>query len=341
MATVLDLRSDTVTKPTPAMREAMARAEVGDDVYGEDPTVNALQEKVAALLGKEAALYMPSGSMTNQVALKTHTQPGDDVLISQDAHIWLYEGGAGGGIAGVQFTQVGSAGLFTEQDLEAAFKPDNHHQAPSRLVCVENTHNRAGGRVWPQGQVEQVVAWARAHGCATHLDGARLWNAHVACGKSLALLAAPFDSVSVCLSKGLGAPVGSLLAGSKAFVHRAHRWRKMYGGGMRQAGILAAAGIYALDHHVARLADDHAHAQLIAAAVRAAAGVRLDTAVETNLVIFETPIAAQTIVERARERGVLVSAVAARKIRAVTHLDIDRAAAERAAATLREVLAAA
>jgi threonine aldolase len=344
MTPPVDLRSDTVTRPTPGMREAMARAEVGDDVYGEDPTVNALQERVATLLGKAAALFMPSGSMCNQVAIKTHTQPGDDVLIGEDSHNWLYESGAGAVISGVQFTFCGRGGLFDVADLEAGRKLDNHHNAPSRLVCVENTHNRGGGRIWPQAQVERVCAWARAQAMATHLDGARIWNAQVATGRPAAELAAPFDTVSVCMSKGLGAPVGSLLCGSRELIHRAHRFRKLLGGGMRQAGILAAAGLYALDHHVARLADDHQNARRLAELLGHGGAVRIEEPVDTNIVIFEITAGlpdAQAVVGRARERGVLLNAVGARKIRAVTHLDVDRAAVERAASVLGELLRAA
>lgn len=338
---MIDLRSDTVTRPSPAMREAMANAEVGDDVYGEDPTVNALQERVATLLGKQAALFTPTGSMANQVAIKAHTQPGDDVIIGHQSHNWLYESGAAAVVSGVQFTFAGKGGLFDVADLEEGYKADTHHHAPTRLVCLENTHNRGGGRIWPHAQVERVTAWARKKGIATHLDGARLWNAHVATGKSPAELAAPFDSVSVCMSKGLGAPVGSLITGSKEFIWKTHRWRKLMGGGMRQAGILAAAGLYALDHNVARLADDHKNARLLADALTAVPGVTLEAPVETNIVIFvlgpELPDAA-AVVARAKERGVLVNAVGSRKIRALTHLDVDRAAVEKAAGILCDLL---
>lgn len=337
---MIDLRSDTVTRPTPEMREAMARAEVGDDVFGEDPTVNALQERVAALLGKEAALYVPSGSMANQIAIKVHTQPGDDVLVGEGAHSYLYESGAGAAISGVQFTILGRGGLFEAAEVEAAIKPDNHHFTPTRLVCAENTHNRGGGRVWPPAQLRAVAHTAHQHGLRGHLDGARLLNAAVATGLSAADLAAPFDSASICLSKGLGAPVGSLLAGSRDFVHRAHRIRKMLGGGMRQAGVLAAAGIWALDKHVDRLADDHAHARLIADRLRGLPGVRLDPP-DTNIVIFDVepplPLAAD-LVSAARERGLLFFAIAPRRIRLVTHLDVTRDDCRRAADILGELL---
>jgi len=339
----IDLRSDTVTKPSPGMREAMARAEVGDDVYGEDPTVNALQDRVAALLGQQAALFVPSGSMANQIALKGHTQPGDDVLIGEGSHNWLYEAGAGAIISGVQFTFCGRGGLYEPADLDAGYKADDHSSAPSRLVWVENTSNFAGGRIWPQPQVEAVCAWARAHGCGTHLDGARLWNAAVASGRPPAELAALFESVSVCLSKGLGAPVGSLVAGTRVFIRRVHRWRKVMGGGMRQAGILAAAGLYALEHNLIRLAQDHESARRFAEVLRTAPGVRVADPVETNIVLFDLvdlrlPAAAD-FAARARERGVLVNPVGARRLRAVTHLDVDAAAACRGAEILCELAA--
>lgn len=337
----IDLRSDTVTRPTPAMREAMARAEVGDDVYGEDPTVNRLQERVAELLGVEAALFVPSGSMANQIAIKIHTSPGDDVIIGEGSHNWLYESGAGAALSGVQFTIAGRGGLFSADDVRAAFKPDNHHFAPTRLVCLENTHNRGGGRIWPHDETRRILEVARELGLRTHLDGARLWNAAAATGVSVKDLAAGFDTVSVCLSKGLGAPVGSLLCGSRELVHRAHRVRKMLGGGMRQAGILAAAGLYALDHHRARLVEDHANARRLAELLAASGRFLLDPAeVQTNIVIAdlapEAP-SADELVRRARARGVLLNAIGPRRVRLVTHLDVDRAACERAAEILREV----
>jgi threonine aldolase len=296
------------------MREAMARAEVGDDVYGEDPTVNRLQERVAELLGKEAALYVPSGSMANQIALKIHTRPGDDVIIG---------------------------GLFTADDVRAAFKVDNHHFAPTRLVCLENTHNRGGGRIWPRDEVAAILAFAREKQLRTHLDGARIWNVTAATGVPEKEVAAGFDTVSCCLSKGLGAPVGSLLAGSKALVHEAHRVRKMLGGGMRQAGILAAAGLYALDKHRARLVDDHANARRLAELL---AGPRYGIdLVETNIVIADLlpgSADAASVVERARAQGVLLNTIGPRRIRLVTHLDVDRAGCERAADVLQRVAAA-
>jgi threonine aldolase len=345
MPTMIDLRSDTVTKPSPGMREAMAGAEVGDDVYGEDPTVNRLQDQVAALLGKQAALFVPSGTMANQIALAVQTRPGDDVLVSQGAHCVFYESGAGGALAGVQFSAIGDArGRFTAAEVAAAIKPDNPHFAPTTLVAVENTHNRGGGRVIDQATIVEIAALVRARGLQLHLDGARLHNAACATGLSPRELAAPFDTVSLCLSKGLGAPVGSLIAGSRAVIERAHRRRKMLGGGMRQAGILAAAGLYALEHNVARLGEDHRNARRFAEPLSRVAGVALDLAtVETNIVIWEltadVPFDAAEFVARARPHGLLLNAFGARHVRAVTHLDVDAqacsAAAEIAAAVLR------
>src|SRR5688572_17565143 len=274
---MIDLRSDTVTKPSPAMREAMARAPVGDDVYGEDPTVNQLQEMVAALLGKPAALFVPSGVMANQIALAVQTRPGDEVLVGNGAHCLLYESGAGAGITGVQMRQLGGeVGLFGPDDVERGINPDNAHYPATTVCAIENTHNRGGGRVFPQERIVQIAEVARRRGLGLHLDGARLWNAHIATGVPLGRLCEPFDTISVCLSKGLGAPVGSLIAGSRELMSRAHRRRKMLGGGMRQAGILAAAGIYALARHLPRLVADHQNAKTFAAALRGAPGVTLD-----------------------------------------------------------------
>ncbi len=343
-ASIVDLRSDTVTKPSPAMREAMARAEVGDDVYGEDPTVNRLQERIAELLGVEAALYVPSGSMANQIALKIHTNPGDDVIIGEGSHNWLYESGAAGAISGVQCTVAGRGGLYSLADARAAYKPDNHHFSPTRLMCVENTHNRGGGRIWPESEIQALLEFAREKGLATHLDGARLWNAAVATGRRERDLAAGFDTVSVCLSKGLGAPVGSLICGSKALVWRAHRVRKMLGGGMRQAGILAAAGLYALEHNRARLVEDHGNAHRLAEVLAGSGRYKIDLeVVQTNIVIAdlaEPGPTADALVARAKNAGVLLNTIGPRRIRLVTHLDVDRAACERAAEVLASVAAA-
>ncbi len=307
----IDLRSDTVTRPTAAMREAIARAEVGDDVYGEDPSVNRLQQLAAERLGKPAALYVPSGSMANQVAVRAHTEHGDAVIAGTDAHLFRYEGGAAGALSGVQFSFVGEDGLFEAEDVRRAIHPRDSHFARTRLVCVENTHNRSGGRVFPLEKLRAVAAAAREAGLSLHLDGARIFNAEVATGVPAAVWAEPFDSVAFCLSKGLGAPVGSLIVGTRAFIERAHRFRKMFGGGMRQAGILAAAGSYALEHHVKRLAEG----------LKRIPGVVLVREPETNIVLFQVPDVA-AFVDRTRKGGLLINPIDPTTLRAVLHLDV-------------------
>src|SRR5215470_10677096 len=339
----IDLRSDTVTLPSPGMRRAMAEAPVGDDQYGEDPTVRRLQERIATLLGKEAALFLPSGTMANQIGLKLLTRPGDEVIVGDEAHIVWHESGAAAANSGVQFTVVGKGGLFTAADVRAAYKPQGHIVfPPTTLVAVENTHNRGGGVVFPQSEAIAIGAAARELGLASYLDGARLFNAGAATDQSLAELAAPFDFVSVALSKGLGCPVGSLIAGRYAGIVRARRARRMFGGAMRQSGILAAAGLYALDHNRSRLAEDHANARLLAERLAGLRGVRLDLAtVQSNIVIFrmaEGAPDAASIVARAQESGVLVSAFGERIVRAVTHLDVSRDQCRRAAKALAEVI---
>jgi threonine aldolase len=340
--TRIDLRSDTVTSPSPGMRQAMAAAPVGDDQYGEDPSVNRLQERIAELLGKEAALFVPSGTMANQIGLKLLTRPGDEVVVGDEAHLVWHEAGAGAANSGVQFAVVGRGGLFTAADLRAAYKPPGHIVfPPTTLVAVENTHNRGGGVVFPQSEASAICAAARALGMASYLDGARLFNAAAASGRTLAELAAPFDVVSVALSKGLGCPVGSLIAGRREDISRAVRVRRMLGGAMRQSGILAAAGLWALEHNLARLPEDHANARLLAERLAGLRGVSLDLAtVQTNIVIFrmeEGAPDAATIVARAQEVGVLISAFGARTVRAVTHLDVSRADCELAADRLVQI----
>jgi threonine aldolase len=339
----IDLRSDTVTSPSPAMREAMAAAPVGDDQYGEDPTVNHLQERIAELLGKEAALFVPSGTMANQIGLKILTRPGDDVVVGDEAHIVWHESGAAAANSGVQFTVVGRGGLFTTADLRAAYKPPGHIVfPPTTLVALENTHNRGGGVVFPQDEAVAICATARELGLASYLDGARLFNTAAATGRSLAELAAPFDVVSVALSKGLGCPVGSLIAGRHDTIAGARRARRMFGGAMRQSGILAAAGLYALERNLSRLAEDHANARLLAEQLSGLRGVELDLAtVQSNIVIFrmvEGAPDAATIVALAQQKGVLISAFGVRTIRAVTHLDVGRDQCRRAAELLAEVI---
>jgi threonine aldolase len=327
------------------MRAAMAAAEVGDDQYGEDPTMNRLQERIADLLGEEAALWIPSGTMANQIALRVLCRPGDDVLVARESHAMWHEAGAAAANAGIQFTEIGSGGTFTRDEFLAARKPGDHPVYPrTRLVEIENTHNRAGGVIFPHPAAVEICAAAREAGIASYLDGARLWNAAAATGRSVAELAAPFDLVSVSLSKGLGAPGGSVLAGSRDLIASAVRHRRMLGGAMRQVGIFAAAGLYALDHNLDRLAEDHANAQAFARELAACAGVAIDpAAVETNIAMFDlAPRApdAATVVSRARERGVLVLAFRPRTIRAVTHLDVDRARCVRAAEILSEICCA-
>lgn len=339
MPGVIDLRSDTVTKPTRAMRTAMAEAEVADDVYGEDPTVRHLEERIAALLGTEAALFVPSGTMANQIALRAHTKPGDEVIISRDAHCWRHESGALAAIAGLQ-TQMLPGHTFTAAEVRAAFRADDPYAAATKVVAVENTHNMGGGICWDPAQLAEVTAAAHELGMATHLDGARLWNAAVACRMAERELAAGFDSISVCLSKGLGAPVGSVVAGKRDFIKRCHRFRKMHGGGMRQAGILAAAGIHALDHHRARLVDDHTNARALAEALANVPGLVVDVArVQTNIVMIDLAGggSAEKTVAACRAQGVLLGSAGPSRIRAVTHLDVDREAVLRAA----QVIAAA
>src|SRR5437762_6438528 len=285
---MIDLRSDTVTRPTDGMRAAMAAATVGDDQFGEDPTVNELQSRIAAMLGKEASLWLPSGTMANQVALRALTRPGDDVIVSRESHAVWHETGAAGANAGVQFTEIGARGTFTVEEFLAARKPPAHViYPPTTLVEIENTQNRAGGVIFPQDEAESICGAARGHGVFSFLDGARLWNAAVASGRSPAELAAPFDLASVALSKGLGAPGGSLLAGSRELIGRAVRYRRMLGGAMRQVGIFAAAGLYALEHNVARLADDHANARKIGERLASSKRIDIDLpGVQTNILVF-------------------------------------------------------
>jgi threonine aldolase len=331
----VDLRSDTITKPTPAMREAMAAAEVGDDVFGEDPTVRELEAETAALLGKEAALFTVSGTMANQLAVRSHTEPGDEILVEAQAHLYLYEGGGPAALSGVTCRCLpGERGVFGGSDVEAVLRPPDSHFPRSRLVCVENTHNRGGGKIWPLERIEEVAAVARRHGLQLHLDGARLWNAAVATGIAESRWSAPFDTISVCFSKGLGAPVGSALVGSKAFLDRARRFRKMFGGGMRQAGIIAAGALFALRNHRARLASDHANAKALAEGIGACKGLEVAPGeVETNMVRFRVSgMPANQVVQRLRSRGVLVLGTDPLTIRAVTSLmvcadDIRRAIA--------------
>jgi threonine aldolase len=323
---LIDLRSDTVTLPTPAMRRAMAEAEVGDDVYGEDPTVKRLEQRTAELLGKAAGLFVASGTMGNQVAVRTHTEPGQEIVLEATSHINYFEGGGPAAISGVMCRCLqGRRGIFTAAEVAAVLRPPDPHFPPTRLVCIENTHNRGGGSIWPLEQIGEIGALAKDRGLRLHLDGARLWNASVATGISEREYAASFDSVNVCFSKGLGAPVGSVLAGSVEFIERARRFRKQFGGGLRQAGIIAAGALYALEHHRARLADDHRNARTLAEGLSEIAGLEVDLeAVQTNLVVFRVKSCpAAVLVKRMSESGVRVLSTGPDTIRAVTHLGVE------------------
>jgi threonine aldolase len=346
---MIDLRSDTVTRPTPAMRDAMHAAPVGDDVLGDDPSVQQLEAHVAALLGKQASMFVPSGTMANQCAIRVHTQPGDEIIAHEGSHIMHYEGGGPAVISGCMIAPLsGLHGRFSAQQVRSAVRVDNVHYPRSALLLIENTHNRGGGSPWPVAQLHEVCDAARDAGLRVHIDGARLWNASVALGVPAAQLASKADSVSVCLSKGLGAPVGSLLVGSHECIARARRVRKMLGGGMRQAGLLAAAGLHALHHHVARLAQDHEHAKLLARAIASNPGLALSEQHEalaggervpsTNIVLFSLRdgLAAQ-LCERLREAGLLALPTGDRSVRVVTHLDVSPEQAQRAAGVLATI----
>ena len=342
---MIDLRSDTVTRPSDAMRAVMAAAPVGDMQYGDDPSLNALEARVAEVLGKEASLWLPSGTMANQVALRVLTRPGDDVLVGSEAHSVWHEAGGSAANAGVQFTEIGSGGLFTADDVRRHAKARNQPVLPwpaTTLVQIENTHNRHGGIVWAQTEVERVCATAREIGLATYLDGARLWNAAVQSGISPGQLAAPFDLVMVAFSKGLGAPAGSMLAGPRELINSAIRYRRMFGGAMRQVGMLAAACDYALTHNFARLTEDHAHARMMAERLAACPGVRLRLdGVQSNIVVWELDgarVGAAELVVQARAQNVLINALGANKLRLLTHLDVSRADCVRAADVLAGLL---
>ncbi len=335
MDRLIDMRSDTVTRPTPEMRQAMLAAEVGDDVFGEDPTVNSLQEKVAQILRKEAALFVASGTMGNQLSIKSQTQPGEEVITAAGAHCMNFEGGAGAVISGVQFFGIaGTRGIFDATQVESAIRVDDIHYPVSRLIAIENTHNLGGGSVFPLAKIREIRSLADRRGLRMHMDGARLWNACVATGISPADYAAPFDSVSVCLSKGLGCPAGSLVAGSRELIKRVHRFRKMFGGGMRQIGFLAAAGIYALDHHIHRLEEDHRKAKKLAQGLAGMRNIGIHPEeVETNILYFDvsrTRWTAQEVASTCKEKGVLIFPFNKANIRCVTHLDVSFSDVDRA-----------
>ena len=344
---MIDLRSDTVTRPTAEMRAAMAGADVGDDVYGEDPTVNVLESRTAALLGMEQAVFMPTGTMTNQVGIRVHTEPGDLVMMDAEAHAILNEGGAAAAIAGVTTKQLqGAHGVFTGEDVLAALEPPHRFnpvqlRPTPRLVCVENTHNAGGGVVWSMDEIRDVTDAARGNGLALHLDGARLWHASAASGVPVSSFAEPFDTVSVCFSKGLGAPVGSALAGTAGLMRRARRFKQQLGGGFRQAGILAAAALHALDHHRERLAEDVEHARLFAEGIASIEAIRVDLGrVQSNIVRFEvTAISASDFADRCHEAGVHMLPNGELEMRAVTHLDVSREDVVRALEVIGRVVA--
>jgi len=339
---IIDLRSDTVTKPTPGMRKAIAEAEVGDDVLGDDPTVKRLEERVAALLEKEAAVFVPSGTMANQTAIRAHTQPGDEIILDDQAHAYWYECGAPAALSGCSYMFIKTRrGIFTAQQVLEVLRPKSVHFPRQRLILIENTHNRGGGAVWPVENIAEIRKVADEHGLKMHLDGARLLNACVATGRKPGEYTRYFDSVAMCFSKGLGAPVGSCVAGDAGFIERVRFFRKMFGGGMRQAGLLAAAALYALDHHVERLAEDHENARRLAEGLAEIPGIRIDPGlVETNIVYFdlEPQLApAENFVNRLKSAGVLMMATGPARVRAVTHLDVNKRQIDVALARILEV----
>lgn len=329
MNKIIDLRSDTVTKPSPEMRRVMAEAEVGDDVFGDDPTMNKLQEKVADMLGKEAALFVPSGTMANTIAILAHTQPGDEVIVERESHTFNYEVAGAAVMGGVQLnTILGERGILEPDQIAREIREPNVHIPPTKLICLENTHNRGGGSIYPLEKIQAIHNLAQRHNIKMHLDGARLFNACVATGISPNEYAQNFDSLMFCFSKGLGAPVGSILVGSKAFIERAHRVRKMLGGGMRQVGILAAAAWYALENNVERLAEDHAHAQMLAIELAKIKGFQVNPEhVETNILVFDVSQSGFSVAEvlsKFKSKGILMVSFGRTLARAVTHLDVSR-----------------
>ncbi len=329
MKRIIDLRSDTMTKPSLGMRQAIAEAEVGDDVWGEDPTVNKLEAYAATILGKPAAIFFPSGTMANQIAVRSLTSPGDEMIIETDAHIVRYESGAVSALSGIQPCMLSAPhGILTPEQVEAAIRPPDIHNPPTTLICLENTHNRAGGTVYPLETISQIRDIATSRNIAMHLDGARLFNAVCATGIAPDVYAARFETVSFCLSKGLGAPVGSMVGSSETRIARMRRIRKMYGGGMRQAGVLAAAGLYALKHTIARLHEDHANAQRLAQGLAKIPEAEIDEkTVETNIVLFDVGGITQEpdqLLNRLKDEGLLVSRFTTTTFRAVTHLDVSQ-----------------
>ncbi len=340
---IIDLRSDTVTQPTDGMRRAIAEAAVGDDVYGEDPTVKQLEERMCALFEKEAALFVPTGVMGNQLCLKALTQPGDEVIVDSESHIFHYETAAPAVLSGLQLYPLpGERGVWTEQQLRAAIRPRAYYFPPTRVICLEQTHNRYGGAILPLELFQQVRSIADEYGLFVHCDGARIWNAAIATNTPLSVYARYCDTLSVCFSKGLGAPIGSMILGSAETIARAHKWRKVWGGGMRQVGILAAAALYALEHHYHRLAEDHRHARLFAEQLAAIPGITVSPEqVETNIVLFHLTSALQpasAFIAACKASGVLLNAIGPATIRAVFHLHIRQDDLEDAVERIRDIV---
>ncbi|MDH5739255.1 MAG: aminotransferase class I/II-fold pyridoxal phosphate-dependent enzyme [Nitrospira sp.] len=341
---MIDLRSDTVTKPTDEMRKVMARAEVGDDVYGEDPTVNRLQDMAANMLGKRFALFVPSGTMANQLAIRSQSQPGQEIIVESKSHIVRYEQGAAGALAGVQLHWIyGERGVMSAEQVEAAIRPNDSHSVTTALICLENTHNAGGGTIYPLSTIERIRTIAVRHGIPMHLDGARLFNAVAATTLPPTVYAQHFETVSICLSKGLGAPVGSLLlSNDQQLIDRARRFRRMYGGAMRQAGIIAAAGIYALERHITRLKTDHEHAKKLARLLQQVPAIQIvPQHVETNIIIFDIIDERRTpteLVIELKEQGVLINGLGGNTYRAVTHLNIAAKQIDEAAGIFTKVL---
>ena len=340
---LIDLRSDTVTKPSREMREAMLAAEVGDDVYGEDPTINRLQERVAEILGKEAALFVPSGVMANQLAIKTQTHPGDEAIVESESHIFNFETAGAAFLSNVQLCTVkGDYGILKAEQVAQLIRSAIYYNPKTSLVCLENTHNKAGGTIYPLEEIQKIHDLARNRKLALHLDGARLWNASVATGIAPREYARFFDTVSVCFSKGLGAPVGSALTGTRTIIESARKYRKIFGGGMRQGGILAAGALFALDHNIDRFKEDHTNAKLLAKELNNLTGIHLDlNSVQTNIVIFDMSSRlenAEEIISKLKAKGVLISGMGISTLRAVTHLDVSMEQIQRASATIKSIL---
>ena len=340
---IIDLRSDTVTKPSREMREAMLCAEVGDDVYGEDPTVNRLQEVVAEILGKEAALFVPSGVMANQLALKVHTQPGDEVIVESESHIFNYETAGAAFLSNVQLCTVkGTCGILKAEQVAQAIRSPIYYNPKTSLVCLENTHNKAGGTIYPFEEIQKIHDIARSRNLALHLDGARLWNASMASGIAPREYARFFDTVSVCFSKGLGAPIGSAITGTRDKIESARKYRKIFGGGMRQVGILAAGALFALDHNMERLKEDHVKAKWLANELSNIQGIDLDiNSVQTNIVIFKIKSQLESVDElitRLKAHGVLISEMGRSTLRAVMHLDVSMEQIKRASTLIKSIL---